>query len=86
MPRDAGCPASMRRELRAVADLAKRAEKHYRDPQDIEWAIDADLPDGENLLLLQARPETIHRAKPPTATMSQRLRRVDPRSEVSPRP
>lgn len=47
-------------ELLAVAKMAKRAEKHYRCPQDIEWALDADLPDGENLLLLQSRPETVH--------------------------
>lgn len=58
-------------ELRSVASLAKLAEKHYRMPQDIEWAIDADLPDGENLLLLQARPETVHGAKPLTATVPQ---------------
>lgn len=54
-------------ELAAVAQLAKRAEKHYKAPQDIEWAIDADLPAGENLLLLQARPETVHSAKTPEA-------------------
>lgn len=47
-------------EMLAVAKMAKRAEKHYKCPQDIEWAFDADLPDGENLLLLQSRPETIH--------------------------
>lgn len=47
-------------EVAAVAGLAKRAEKHYACPQDIEWALDRDLPDGENLLLLQSRPETIH--------------------------
>ena len=47
-------------EMEAVALMAKRAEKHYQCPQDIEWALDADLPDGENLLLLQSRPETIH--------------------------
>ena len=28
-------------ELTAVATMAKRAEKHYRCPQDIEWALDA---------------------------------------------
>ena len=44
--------------------MAKRAEKHYKCPQDIEWALDADLPDGENLLLLQSRPETVHSSKP----------------------
>ena len=31
----------------------------FAAPQDIEWAIDADLPDGDNVLLLQARPETV---------------------------
>lgn len=53
-------------ELKAVALMAKRCEKHYQCPQDIEWALDADLPDGQNLLLLQSRPETIHsnKAKP----------------------
>lgn len=53
-------------ELQAVARMAKRCEKHYGVPQDIEWALDADLPDGENLLLLQSRPETIHSNKPKT--------------------
>jgi pyruvate,water dikinase len=46
-------------ELMAVARLAKAAEKHYGKPQDVEWAIDADLPAGANVLLLQSRPETI---------------------------
>ena len=50
-------------ELKAVAQMAKRAEKHYKCPQDIEWALDHDLPDGENLLLLQSRPETVHSVK-----------------------
>jgi len=50
-------------ELHAVASMAKRAEKHYGCPQDIEWALDADLPDGANLLLLQSRPETVHSIK-----------------------
>lgn len=47
-------------ELQAVAKMAKRAEKHYACPQDIEWTLDADLPAGEDLLLLQSRPETVH--------------------------
>jgi pyruvate,water dikinase len=46
-------------EVIAVARLAKRLEKQNKCPQDVEWAIDADLPDGENLLALQSRPETI---------------------------
>lgn len=46
-------------EVLAVARLVKRLERQNRCPQDVEWAIDADLPPGENLLALQARPETI---------------------------
>ncbi|MGO4596309.1 PEP/pyruvate-binding domain-containing protein [Terrabacter sp. 2RAF25] len=49
-------------QVTAVAALAKAAEKHYGCPQDVEWALDRDLPDGSNLLLLQARPETVHSA------------------------
>ena len=46
-------------DVLAVARLAKRLEKQNKCPQDVEWAIDADLPDGENLLALQSRPETV---------------------------
>jgi pyruvate,water dikinase len=46
-------------EVIAVADLAKRLERRNGCPQDVEWAIDADLPEGENLLALQSRPETV---------------------------
>lgn len=57
-------------ELQAVAAMAKRAEKHYGCPQDIEWALDTDLPDGENLLLLQSRPETVHSVATPAAVVA----------------
>lgn len=46
-------------EVLAVAMLAKSLERQKKCPQDVEWAFDADLPDGENLLALQSRPETI---------------------------
>lgn len=46
-------------EVIAVARLARAAEKHYGCPQDIEWAVDDDLPAGEDAVLLQARPETV---------------------------
>jgi pyruvate, water dikinase len=39
--------------------MARRAERHYGCPQDVEWAIDRHLPTGENVILLQARPETV---------------------------
>jgi pyruvate,water dikinase len=55
-------------EVRQVAEIAKRAEKHFGVPQDIEWAIDRGLPEGENLLLLQSRPETVWANKPAPGT------------------
>lgn len=57
-------------QIRAVARMARRAEKHYGRPQDIEWAIDADLPEGDNVILLQSRPETVwsNRAATPVST------------------
>ena len=51
-------------EIRAVAAMARRAEKHYGCPQDVEWAVDRHLPAGENVILLQARPETVWSRKP----------------------
>jgi pyruvate, water dikinase len=56
-------------ELTAVARLAKGAERYYRTPQDIEWAIDADLPAPDNVLLLQSRSETVwrHKSRPAPA-------------------
>jgi pyruvate, water dikinase len=46
-------------ELRAVARAVKAVEKTMGVPQDIEWAIDAQRPDGEAVVLLQSRPETV---------------------------
>jgi pyruvate,water dikinase len=51
-------------EIKAVAMMAKRAERHYGSPQDVEWAIDLHLPEGENVILLQSRPETVWSRKP----------------------
>jgi pyruvate,water dikinase len=46
-------------QVLAVATLAKSLERSMGGPQDVEWAIDADLPEGENLVALQSRPETV---------------------------
>ena len=46
-------------EVRQLAEVARRVERHYGTPQDIEWAIAHDLPAGEHLFLLQSRPETV---------------------------
>jgi len=50
-------------ELAKLAELARRVEKHYGKPMDVEWAIDADLEFPENIMLVQARPETIFGTK-----------------------
>ncbi|KON81517.1 phenylphosphate synthase subunit beta [Azoarcus sp. PA01] len=46
-------------EISELAWMAKKIEKHYGRPMDIEWAIDKNLPAGGNIFILQARPETI---------------------------
>jgi len=46
-------------EILALTRYAKIAEKHYGCPQDLEWAIDADLQPPHNIVLLQSRPETV---------------------------
>ncbi len=58
-------------EIAAVARLARRAEKHYRCPQDVEWAIE----DGAETeaVLLQSRPETVWSRRPRPAAI-----RADP--------
>jgi pyruvate,water dikinase len=43
-------------ELQALRDLARKVERHYGRPQDIEWAVDRHSGD---ILLLQSRPETV---------------------------
>jgi pyruvate, water dikinase len=46
-------------EITALKDIARRVERHYGRPQDIEWAIDQS---GE-IVLLQSRPETVWSSK-----------------------
>jgi pyruvate,water dikinase len=64
-------PSLSEEEIVSVAKLAKAADKHYGCVQDVEWAIDADLPAGANVLLLQSRPETVWSQKEtPVANLS----------------
>ena len=53
-------------EIVALAQLGKGIEQHYGAPQDIEWAIDRDLPVPENIVVLQSRPETTWSNRAPT--------------------
>ena len=47
-------PSLTSEQVAQVADLAKRAERHFGCPQDIEFAIE-----GGAVFLLQSRPETV---------------------------
>jgi pyruvate,water dikinase len=47
-------------ELQTLRAIARRIERHYGGPQDIEWAL--DRVSGE-VLLLQSRPETVWSTK-----------------------
>ncbi|NQU13127.1 MAG: hypothetical protein HQ561_03220 [Desulfobacteraceae bacterium] len=45
-------------EINRLAVLGNKVEKFFGgEPQDIEWAIDNDLPPDNNILLVQSRPE-----------------------------
>jgi pyruvate, water dikinase len=57
-------PSLSDRDIIAVARLAKSLEKCMGGPQDVEWAIDRDLPEGMNLVALQSRPETVWSRQP----------------------
>jgi pyruvate,water dikinase len=46
-------------ELMQLREVARRIEKHYGRPQDIEWAMDQQ----QRLRILQSRPETVWSAK-----------------------
>ena len=65
----AAAPSLSDDEIKAVARLARRAEKHFGRPQDVEWAIDGDMG-APNVHLLQSRPETVWSNKPRTQVTS----------------
>ncbi len=46
-------------ELGELKQIARKVERHYGRPQDIEWAIDR----SGRILLLQSRPETVWSAR-----------------------
>jgi len=64
---DEDVPEALRRspclsdaELQELRAVARRTEKHYGRPQDIEWAIENETG---AILLLQSRPETVWSVK-----------------------
>ena len=47
-------------ELEALRAVARKVERHYGHPQDIEWAVERQT---NEILLLQSRPETVWSSK-----------------------
>ena len=64
-------------EIRALVRVARRAEDHYGAPQDIEWALAADLPPDESIVLLQSRPETVWAGRAAAPVAAPRPRAFD---------
>jgi pyruvate,water dikinase len=56
-------PCLTDQEVLKIAELTKKIEEHYGKAQDIEWAIDQELPFPENIYIVQSRPETVWGAK-----------------------
>jgi pyruvate,water dikinase len=46
-------------EIAELVAIGRKVEAHYGCPQDIEWAVSRTAPAGENVVLLQSRPETV---------------------------
>jgi pyruvate, water dikinase len=46
-------------EIAELVAVARKVEAHYGCPQDIEWAVSRTASPGENVFLLQSRPETV---------------------------
>jgi len=54
-------------EIKEIAKLGKSLEERLGEPQDIEWAIDPDMPAPNNLFVFQTRPEKFATEKVSTA-------------------
>ena len=66
-------------ELTEICGIAKSIDKYYGKPYDIEFAIDADLPFPENVIILQVRPESVwskKEAKPKTEKKKDAMDRI----------
>ncbi len=50
-------------ELKRLVELGLAIEAKYGGCQDIEWSVDRRLPEGENVFVVQSRPETVWAAK-----------------------
>jgi pyruvate,water dikinase len=56
-------PSISDEELIEISKVAKSVEKTLDCPQDMEWAIDQDLPFPESIFWLQTRPAKVAEKK-----------------------
>lgn len=59
------------KDVLELARMGKVIEQHYGCPQDIEWAVDKDMPKTGNVFILQSRPETVWSCKDQDKTPTQ---------------
>jgi pyruvate,water dikinase len=69
-------PCLFDEQITALTEIAKRVERHYACPQDIEWAISRDTQ-AAGPYLLQSRPETVWAAKETRPIASPKPRAFD---------
>ena len=67
LPDKQSVPCLSDEEIEQIAKLGKSLEERLGQPQDIEWAIDPDLPFPNNLFVFQTRPEKFATEKAATA-------------------
>jgi pyruvate,water dikinase len=61
-------PCMSDKEVQEVAKLARSLEERLGCAQDMEWAIDDDIPFPENIFHLQTRPAKVQAKKPVSTT------------------
>jgi pyruvate,water dikinase len=55
-------------EIQQIAKVARSVEKSLGGPQDMEWAVDQNLPFPENIFFLQTRPAKVQVSEPKSTT------------------
>jgi pyruvate, water dikinase len=76
-PERSAMPSLTDDEVKAVARLARQAEKHFGRPQDVEWAVDHDADGQPRVHLLQSRPETVWSNRPRQSVTSGAVSTMD---------
>ena len=52
-------PCLSKEEVLEIVRISMDVEKHFHTPQELEWAVDLDLPFPQNVFWVQARPAEV---------------------------